>query len=145
MKQLAASLLAFLLLPQSAHAWCDNPETGRSKAFFVAIYVVSGCNPNGGFPDDTEVITFTPTKKNRDAGSEPQTVRFSDECQRTNKGFSCAQGGRTPLAGTTYVTTKDMKDTCDETGKVLVNRLTCIKGCENGRAPKHIEGSPWEC
>jgi len=115
--------------------------------FFVAIYTVSGCNPNDNFPDGTEVIEFTPIEKNGHPHGETQTVRLSDECKRIKEGsgLSCNISGHTPLAGATYVTTRDMKDICDETGKTLVNRLTCVKGCESGRAPKHINGSPWEC
>ena len=64
MKQLVASLLiVFSIFPECALAWCDNPETGSSKMFFVAIYTVSACNPNSMFPDGTEVIEFTPIKK----------------------------------------------------------------------------------
>ena len=148
MKQLVASLLLVVsLLPQRTLAWCDNGDTGRSQMFFVAIYTVGGCNPNANFPDGTEVIEFTPMKENGDANGEVQIVPLSGECKKIKKGsgLSCIKGGRTPLAGATYVTTKDMKDICDETGKTLVNRLTCVKGCEGGKAPKHIEGSPWEC
>jgi hypothetical protein len=148
MKQLLASLLiVFSIFPECALAWCDNPDTGRSAMFFVAIYTVSGCNPNAKFPDGIEVIEFTPIKKTGNVDGESQTVRLGDECKRIRKGsgLSCTERGRTPLAGATYVTTRDMKDVCDETGKALVNRLTCVKGCGGGRAPKHIEGSPWEC
>lgn len=135
------------LFSRCALAWCDNPHTGRSKMFFVAIYTVGGCEPNDKFPDGTEVIEFTPIKNKGNVHGETQTVRLSDECKRIKKGsgLSCTKSGHTPLAGATYVTTRDMKDVCDETGKTFVNRLTCIKGCEGGKAPKHIEGSPWEC
>lgn len=148
MKRFVASfLLAVSLFPLRALAWCDTPDTGKSKMFFVSIYTVGGCNPNDKFPDGTEVIEFTPIGRNGDVDGETQTVPLGDECKRTNKGFglACVGNGRTPLAGATYVTTRDMKDVCDETGKTRVNRLTCVKGCEGGRTPKHIEGSPWEC
>jgi hypothetical protein len=139
-----------------ALASCDNPISGSSKMFNVEIYTVSGCNPNSKFPDGTEVINFTslPLKKIDAFGTlqgDERTVRFGDECKWIKKrdnlsfGLSCAQNGHTPLAGTTYVTTRDKKDECDETGKTLVDRLTCVKGCEGGRAPKYLEGSPWEC
>jgi hypothetical protein len=148
MKQFVALLLlAGSLFPQCALAACDNPETGKSKMFFVSIYTVSGCNPNDNFPNGTEVIEFTPVKKNGDVNGATQAVPLSDECKRTKKGsgLSCIKSGRTPLAGAIYVTTRDMKDGCDESGKSRVDRLSCVKGCESGRAPKHIEGSPWEC
>jgi hypothetical protein len=147
-KLLIASLLfVFSLFPEYAMAWCDNPDTGESGAFFVSIYTVSACNPNARFPEGTEVIEFTAKAKNGETDSPSQTVRLRDECKRTRKGtgLTCSKQGKSPLAGTTYVTTKDMKDVCDETGKALVGRLTCVKGCEDGKAPKHIEGSPWEC
>jgi len=148
MKQFVGFLLfVWSLFPLSALAWCDNPDTGSSERFFVAIYTVSACNPNDKFPEGTEVIEFSPIKKNEDANGESQTFAFNDECTKTKNGsgFYCKNGGRTPLAGTTYVTTRDMKDVCDETGKKLVDRRTCTVGCEDGRAPKYIEGSPWEC
>jgi hypothetical protein len=149
MKQFAASLVLLLTttLSHQALAWCDNPVTGESKSFSVAMYVANGCNPNTKVPEGTEVIDFTPKGKNGEANGATQTVPFDSECKRGKDGreFSCSKNGRTPLAGTTYVTTKDKKDECDETGKGLVERLTCSKGCEGGRAPAHLEGSPWEC
>jgi hypothetical protein len=148
MNRLAAALLALAsLAPGYAFAWCDNPDEGRSQRFFVAMYTVSACNPNKQFAEGTEVIEFTPIKRNGESVGATQAVRLSDECKRTGdgKGLSCSKSGRTPLAGATYITTHDMKDVCDETGKTLVDRLTCVKGCQAGRTPKHIEGSPWEC
>jgi hypothetical protein len=148
MQQIFNSLLLVVsLFPQCAQAWCDTPDTGRSKNFFVAIYIVSECNPNDTFPNGTEVIEFTPLKKDGESSGESHTFRKFDECETLEdvSGFSCAKSGHTPLAGATYVTTKDMKDGCDETGKKLVDRLTCVKGCKNDRAPKYIVSSPWEC
>ena len=113
--------------------------------FFVAIYTVSSCIPNANFPVGTEVIEFT--RMNGDVSGEIKAVPFRDECKWTGKrsGLSCTKSGRTPLAGSVYVTTKDMKDICDETGKTLVDRLTCVQGCEVGKTPKHIEGYPMGC
>ena len=148
MNQLVASLLlAFSIFPQSASAWCDNPETGTSKMFHVSIYTVSGCNPDDRFPEGTEIIEFAPLRQNNAVGSITQAVALNDECRWNKKrsSLSCSRTGRAPLAGATYVTTKDMQDICDETGRSVVNRLTCIRGCGGGRAPKYIEGSPWEC
>jgi hypothetical protein len=107
--------------------------------FSVTLYTLGGCSPSGEFPDGTSVIEFTPVKLNGDVAGKSQTVRFDDECKVTDKGrrISCTKGGRTPLAGATYVTTK--KTVCDDDGKKLVDRLTCIKGCEDGRAPIYIE------
>ena len=94
MKQLVASLLLVIsLFPQCALAWCDNPETGKSQKFFVAIYTVNGCNPNIKFPDGTDVMEFWPIKNTGDVAGEPQTVRLGDECEWTNErhGLSCTK------------------------------------------------------
>ena len=147
LKLLLASLLLVISMSAGyALAWCDNPETGQSASVFVSIYTVSACNPNEKFPEGTEVIEFWRKNTSGESEGESQTIRLSDECKRTrNGGLSCAKNGKSPLAGTTYIVTKDMQDVCDETGKALVNRWTCVKGCGKDRAPKHIEGSPWEC
>lgn len=146
MKQLIALfLLVVSMLPQTVWALCDSPMTGESKTYSVAIYTVGACLPNAKFPDDTEVIEFK--RLNGDASSVAQSVRLSDECKWTNKRsrLSCAKSGRSPLAGTTYVETQDWPDICDASGKALVRRLTCVKACKAGRAPKHLIYPPAEC
>ena len=144
---IAFFLVTTLLMPRYSLAWCDNPDAGASRMFNVAIYTVSGCNPNKKFRDGTKIIAYTPLDKHGKPVGETQAVRMDDECKtmRNRAGFSCTKNGRSPLAGASYIVTRDMKDVCDESGKTLVNRLTCLKGCESGKAPIYIESSPWEC
>lgn len=130
-----------------SEADCPNPLNGESKQFFVSIYVVDPCNPNGRFAEGTEIIEFYVLLPSGEASVTPDAVPLLAECVWTSDrlALSCIKTGKSPLAGATYMTTRDKPDDCDETGKALVNRWTCLSGCDNNAVPQHLERSPWEC
>lgn len=141
MKQLILSLVSFgTLFLQSAQAWCPSHDFGSSELFNVSIYAVSGCDPNDRFANGTVIIEFWP-KKNGEITGEKLAVSFDSECKwsANRQGFSCNQDGISPLAGTRYVITKDLKDKCDDSS--MLDRFTCKDGCDGVKAPRHLGGS----